>query len=285
MIRVRILWVLAAALIIAGGGLAYRTLRTSEPDRARPEAVLVLATTTSVQDSGLLEALLPAFEKESGIRVRVVPVGTGKALELGRLGEADAVLCHAPTLEEAFVRDGYSQDRRLVARNDFVIVGPPEDRAGVGSAKTAVEALTRIALARQSFVSRGDGSGTHLKEQALLDEAGIALEDSWYRPANAGMGATLRLASERNSYALADRATFVTYREKVRLTLLHSGGAGLDNPYSVLVVSPRKNPETRAKEATRFADYLTGPVGQRLIAEFGTARYGEALFKPAQPSD
>ncbi|MBI3911128.1 MAG: substrate-binding domain-containing protein [Armatimonadetes bacterium] len=270
-----VIWAVVA-LAIAGGAF-WAT-------RPRSAPILVLATTTSVQDSGLLDVLLPAFERETGIRVHAVAVGTGQALALARRGDADAVLCHAPALEEAFVREGHGEDRRRVARNDFVVVGPPADPARVRHTRTAAEALARIAAAGQPFVSRGDRSGTHLKEQELWARARVHPEGAWYLSAGSGMGAVLRLASERRAYTLSDRATFVAYRGKVDLAILHAGSEGLDNPYSILVVSPRRHPGTRVREARRFADYLTGTTAQGLIARFGMDRYGEALFRPAAMS-
>ena len=284
LIRVRIAWLAMLAAAIAVAALLWSRERPPVEPAAAPTPsgrLLVLATTTSVQDSGLLDALLPAFERSTGIQVRVTAVGSGKALELGRLGEADAVLCHAPALEEAYVRDGYSQDRRRVASNDFVIAGPVNDPAVVRRADSGADALTRIGTSGKPFISRGDQSGTYLKEQALWRAARLQPNGEWYVSSRVGMGASLRLADERHGYILCDRSTFIAYRKKIRLELLYAGGDDLRNPYSVLVVSPQRYPATRSNEARAFADFLTGPEGQQLIGRFGVDRYGEPLFRTA----
>jgi tungstate transport system substrate-binding protein len=284
MARVRVVWVLAA-FIAGSAALLYlgRASRTAPPVAAQgaPQRTMVLATTTSVQDSGLLDELLPRFEGRTGIHARVLAVGSGKAVELGRLGEADAVLCHSPKLEEEFVRDGLAESRKPVARNEFMVVGPASDPAAVRKARTGAEALKRIAAVQAPFISRGDGSGTHRKEQDLWKAAGIEPKGAWYERLDAGMGATLRRADERGAYTLADGATFTAYRERLKLQPLHRGSAGLENPYSVLVVAPGRRPAAGVEDARQFSRFLTGPEGQGLIAGYGLKSYGRALFLPA----
>lgn len=286
MIRIRILWLLAA-LIAASAGLIYVGRQPAAGVAGSPAASttgarsMVLATTTSVQDSGLLDELLPRFESRTGIYVRVKAVGSGKALELGRIGEADAVLCHSPELEEAFLREGRAESRKPVARNEYLVVGPAADPAGVQRASTAAGALKAVAAARAPFVSRGDGSGTHGKEMDLWNDARIQPAGGWYHSVDAGMGAVLRRASDLQGYTLTDAATFTVYRNELQLQVLHRGSAGLDNPYSILVVAPEARPSAALADARRFADFLTGPEGQALIAGYGAAKFGRALFEPA----
>lgn len=284
-LRVRVAWVLLAGVALAGGFL-YMGRHTASPQAPpapttrAPRRTLVLATTTSVQDSGLLDELLPRFEQATGCVVRVQAVGSGKALQLARLGEVDAVLCHSPRAEEAFVRDGLAESRRHVASNAYVIVGPASDPAGVRQARTAGEALSRIVRSEAPFVSRGDGSGTHQKEQELWKAAGVQPRGSWYTLAGAGMGATLKRADAHPAYTLTDAATFATYRPRLKLTVLHQGGAALENPYSFLVVRGAR-PAAGADAARQLSDFLTGPEGQSVIARYGTDRFGQPLFQPA----
>jgi tungstate transport system substrate-binding protein len=241
-------------------------------------ASLTLATTTSTQDSGLLDALLPEFEKETGIRVKVVAVGTGQALVLGQRGDADVLLVHARAAEEAFVAQGYGVDRRDVMYNDFVLVGPAADPAGVRGTRTAAAALTQIAGRQATFVSRGDESGTHKKEQELWRAAALQPAGDWYLRAGAGMGEALRIASERGAYTLADRATFLAQRKGLQLTLLLEGDRALFNPYGVIAVNPKRVPGVNYAGARRFIQFLMSPPAQRLIADFGRGRYGQPLF-------
>jgi tungstate transport system substrate-binding protein len=239
---------------------------------------LTLATTTSTQDSGLLDALLPVFEKESGIHVKVVAVGTGQALALGQRGDADVLLVHARAAEDTFVAQGYGVDRRDVMYNDFVLVGPGADPAGVREARTAAAALARIARRRATFVSRGDESGTHKKEQELWRAAGVQPAGEWYLRAGAGMAEALRIASERGAYTLSDRATFLAQRSGLQLVTLLEGDRALFNPYGVIAVNPRRVPGVNYSGARRFIRFLMSPSAQRLIADFGRARYGQTLF-------
>lgn len=261
----------ALAAIVAAG------CSTSGP--ATP--ALRLATTTSVEDSGLLGALVPVFEKETGIDVQVVAVGTGQALEIARRGDADLVLTHAPDAEHEFVAAGDGIDRRELMHNAFIVVGPPADPAGVAGSPSVAEAFRRIAGSQATFVSRGDESGTHLRERALWKEAQIEPRGDWYIQAGTGMAATLRLASERKAYTLSDRGTFLSQRNKLELSPLPVQGASLRNQYSVTLVNPQKHARLNHAGATRFAAFLFRPDIQHAISEFCREEFGESLFVAA----
>jgi tungstate transport system substrate-binding protein len=244
---------------------------------------LTLATTTSTQDSGLLDALLPRFREQTGIDVRAVAVGTGQALELGRRGDADVLLVHDPAGEQRFVDEGFGVGRRPVMWNDFVLVGPPADPAGVKGLASAAGAFARIARAGAPFVSRGDESGTHVKERAVWRRAGIEPGGAWYVRAGAGMGQVLRMADEKRAYTLADRGTFLALRPGLDLAILCQGDPLLVNPYSVILVNPAKHSHVRAEAARKFADFLLAPPTQRLIGDFGKDHFGQPLFFPGAP--
>jgi tungstate transport system substrate-binding protein len=246
--------------------------------RSAQTQALTLATTTSTQDSGLLDVLVPLFREQTGIEVKVVAVGTGQALELGRRGDADVLLVHDPAGEEAFMASGHGELRRQVMHNDFVLVGPHADPAGVKGQTSAVKALARIARREAPFVSRGDESGTHQKEKHLWRQAKIEPRSQWYIRAGAGMGQVLRVASEKRGYTLSDRSTFLALREGLDLTILSEGDPLLHNPYSVILVSPAKHPHVRRVAAGKFTDFLLSPTGQEAIAAFGKDRYGQPLF-------
>lgn len=251
------------------------------PGRASANArTVILATTTSTEDTGLLDALVPRFQRETGLTVKVIAVGTGQALELGRRGDADVLLVHAPEAERQFVAEGHGIERRPVFYNDFVLVGPAADPAGVRSTKSAVAALKAIAAVGAVFVSRGDDSGTHKKEQALWKAAGITPTGSWYLSAGSGMAAVLRMASERSAYTLTDRGTYLALRRTRQLQVMFEGGAELRNPYAVIVVNPRRHPRVNSTGARRFAAFLLRPKTQQLVARFGKDRFGQALFSP-----
>ncbi len=246
---------------------------------AQPRAV-VLATTTSTQDSGLLDLLVPMFEKESGYSVRTVAVGTGQALALGDRGEADVVLVHAPALEREYLARGHLVNRRLVMHNDFVVVGPPGDPAGIAGMARAAAALGRIAARGARFVSRGDESGTHAKEKALWRAAGLTPRGDWYIESGQGMGTTLVLASEKGAYTLSDRATYLAFRRRLRLDVVVEGDAPLLNVYHVLEVDPTRFPRVNGAGGRAFADFLVSPRIQAVIGRFGAERYGQPLFVP-----
>ncbi|HEY3358820.1 MAG TPA: substrate-binding domain-containing protein [Polyangia bacterium] len=247
------------------------------PPAARP---LILATTTSTQDSSLLDALLPAFERAQGIQVKVVAVGTGEALAMGARGDADVLLVHARAAEDDFMRRGLGARRLDVMHNDFVLVGPPQDPAAA-KGTDAAQALRRIAAAGATFASRGDRSGTHVKEQELWRLAGVAAEGRpWHLSTGQGMAETARLASEKRAYALVDRATWLATRGTLDLGVVVAGDPRLFNPYGVIVVDPARFRRVNGPAAQAFARFLVAPATQRLIADFGVARYGEPLFVP-----
>jgi tungstate transport system substrate-binding protein len=244
---------------------------------------IVLATTTSTQDTGLLDALIPPFEKQTGIRVKVIAVGTGQALALGRRGDADLLLVHAPDAEKRFMAEGYGADRRPLMFNDFVIVGPADDPAKIRGTRSPSQALARIAKAGAVFASRGDNSGTHMKEKDLWALAHVNPAGAWYLEAGSGMAAVLRLASERGAYTLSDRGTFLAQKggqggPGLALEVLCEGAPVLRNPYAVITLNPQRFPDRNTAGARRFADYLLSPEAQRIIAGFGKEKFGQPLF-------
>ncbi|MFQ5888567.1 MAG: substrate-binding domain-containing protein [Gemmatimonadota bacterium] len=238
---------------------------------------LLVGATTSVHDSGLFDELIPAFEAaQPELSVKVIAVGSGEALALGRRGDVDVLVVHAPAAEREFVEAGYGHDRTPFMRNDFVIAGPAEDPAGARGAESAAAALRTIARLETLFVSRGDGSGTHLRERELWEAAGVEPSGSWYREIGQGMGATLQVASERRAYLLTDRATLVGMGRSLDLEVLVEGDSLLRNFYSVIEVSDAGN----ADGAHAFARWLTSPEGIRRIDAFGRERFGVGLFSP-----
>jgi len=245
-----------------------------------PATPLTLATTTSTRDSGLLDTLAPMFEKQTGIPIKVVAVGSGQALEMGRRGDADVLLTHAPDGEKTFVADGHGVKRVLVMHNDFVLLGPTSDPANAREADSITVALGRIAENLSPFVSRGDESGTHMKEQSIWAAANTDPQGDWYIQAGSGMGQTLRMASEKEAYTLSDRATFLAQRDKLDLAVLTQGDALLRNQYAVIVVNPKKHAHLNADAAQQFADFLLTPETQEVIGRFGVKKFGEQLFFP-----
>jgi tungstate transport system substrate-binding protein len=255
------------------------------------EDELILATTTSTQDSGLLDVLVPEFEKQHDYKVKVIAVGSGQALRMGEEGEADVLLVHSPKAEEEFVAAGFAEDRLLVMHNDFIIVGPTDDPAGVGESESASDAMSRIYAGETTFLSRGDDSGTHTKEQSLwvkaasefgvtIDEEGQAPSASWYQETGQGMGATLGIASEKQGYTLTDRGTFLAQKDNLDLEILFEGDSALFNIYHVIVVNPEKHSEVNAEGARAFAAFIVSKETQDLIREFGVEEFGEPLFVP-----
>ncbi len=241
---------------------------------------LLLVSTTSTQDSGLLDVLLPAFTEKTGYNVQLVAVGSGQALKIGEQGNADVILLHSPNAEKEFVARGFGIDRRLVMHNDFVIVGTPSDPAGIRG-ESPVEAFKKIHAAGATFVSRGDDSGTHVKELALWANAGLTPPvESWYLETGQGQGATLSIASEKSGYALTDRGTFLAYKANVDLEILVEGDPFLLNVYHVITVNPEEHPSVNIEGARAFADFITSPEGQTIIAEFGVDEFGEPFFFP-----
>ncbi len=242
---------------------------------------VILATTTSTQDSGLLDVLIPAFEKASGYHVKPVAVGSGQALRLGEEGEADVLLVHSPEAEEEFMAAGHGIDRRIVMHNDFIIVGPPDDPAGIRGLGSASEAFANIARTRSAFFSRGDESGTHAREKKLWQKAGLApFGDPWYKETGQGMGQTLFIADNKNGYTLTDRGTYLALKQRLRLVILVEGDPGLRNVYHVIRVDPAKSDRINAAGARAFADFITSAQGQEIIRTFGVDKYGEPLFVP-----
>lgn len=265
------LLLLVAALALLASGCGGTSTAQQQP--------IILATTTSTQDSGLLEELLPAFTADTGWEVKPLAVGTGQALELGRRGEADVLLVHAPPAERELVATGTTGRRLLVMHNDFALVGPGDDPAGVRGLPPA-RALQRIANQQQLFVSRGDDSGTEKKELALWEQAGTSPSGRWYQSTGQGMGETLRVASEKGGYTLTDRATFLAQRDTLALDVLVEGDPNLLNIYHVIEMTTAAGDAVNERGAAAFADWIVSPPAQRLIAGFGKARYGRPLFVP-----
>ena len=258
----------------------FPALAADSTAAAPADRSVVLATTTSTQDSGLLDILAPRFEKKSGYSLKTVSVGTGQALALAARGEADVALVHAPELEKKYVADGKLLNRRLVMYNDFVILGPPGDPAGIKSTKDSVEAMQRIAAGRARFVSRGDDSGTHNLERSLWKKAGVAPAGGWYVEAGQGMGATLGIASERDAYTISDRATYLALQKRLALVVLREGDKPLLNVYSVMEVNPANGPRINTAGGKAFADFMLAPETQAAIRNFGVEKYGRPLFAP-----
>lgn len=286
----------AAALLV---GLAFAGSGICE------EKVLNMSTTTSTESSGLLDVLLPALEKDTGIKVKVVAKGTGAAIRDGEDGNVDVIFVHAKDREMKFVADGFGTERYPVMHNDFVIIGPAADKAGVKSAANSAEALKKIAAAGAMFISRGDDSGTHTKEQSLWAGSGVAMEehsitvvkggkdakitfkrpansDAWYTSIGQGMGKTITFAEEKQAYTLTDRGTYIAYKygktPAVELEILNEGDEGLANLYGVIPVSPKKHPNVKYDLTMEFVNWLVGPKGQKVIADFRLE--GQQLFFP-----
>lgn len=247
------------------------------PSPARPD--LLLATTTSTQDSGLLDVLIPDFEKKTGYKVKTSAVGTGAALAIGARGDADVVLVHAPSLETDFMKQGNGDRRLFVMHNDFIVVGPPSDPAKI-KGKPVLDALKALAAAQATFISRGDNSGTDVLEKSLWKQAGITPAKPWYVEAATGMGQTLQIASEKNAYTITDRATYLSQKSHLQLDIINGGDPPLLNYYHVITVNPTKFPKVNFAGANAFADYLVHPDTQKIIASFGVDKFGQPLFFP-----
>ena len=242
---------------------------------------ITVASTTSTEQSGLFKHLLPVFEKKSGIQVRVVALGTGQALDMGRRGDADAVFVHAKALEEKFLADGYGVKRFDVMYNDFVLVGPKADPARIAGMKDITAALQKIRLAQAAFASRGDNSGTHFAELELWKAAGVDIareKGPWYRDTGSGMGPTLNTAAGMNAYALTDRGTWLSFKNRGDLAISVEGDQRLFNQYGVMLVNPAKHPHIKKERGQAFIDWLISPEGQKAIAEYKIG--GEQLFFP-----
>lgn len=241
---------------------------------------VILATTTSTQDSGLLDILVPDFETKYDYTIKTVAVGTGQALEMGRKGDADVLFVHAPAAEKEFMNGGYGSERFLIMHNDFVIAGPADDPAGIKGTSTAAEALAKISANESIFVSRGDDSGTNKKELALWKTAGITPQGKWYKESGQGMAATLKIASELGGYTLTDRATYLHNLKVLDLEILVEGDPALMNVYHVILVNPEKWSHVNEAGGRAFAEYLISPETQALIGEYGLEEFGQPLFYP-----
>ncbi len=241
-------------------------------------SVLRMATTTSTENSGLISALIPPFEQQTGIQVHVIAVGTGKALKLGERGDVDIILVHARKAEEAFISAGYGVKRYEIMYNDFIIVGPGKDPAKIQGLHNATSAFSKIATANALFISRGDNSGTYKKERTIWPEAGISPDSKWYREVGQGMGKTLQIAGELSGYTLTDRGTWIAYRKNNPLMLLVEGDKNLKNFYGAIAVNPQRHPDTNIKLAQKLIEWLISDQGKKLIAEFRID--GEQLFYP-----
>jgi tungstate transport system substrate-binding protein len=242
---------------------------------------LILATTTSTQDSGLLDVLIPMFEKKTGYFVKTIAVGSGQAMAMGQKGEADVLLVHSPDAEKKFMAEGYGVNRLIVMHNDYIIIGPPADPAAIKGGSSTVEAFKKIAAAGSLFMSRGDNSGTHAKEQGIWKAAGIKPEgQKWYQQTGLGMGQTLNVAAEKKGYTLADRGTWLSLQKNLGLPILKEGDSILLNVYHVIGVNPAKWPKVNADGAKAFSDFMLSGETQGIVKTFGVEKYGGALFFP-----
>jgi tungstate transport system substrate-binding protein len=265
--------------IMLSGLLIWTTLLGACASKPAASQEIILATTTSTQDTGLLDVLVPAFTQKTGITVKTVAVGTGQALKMGQDGEADVLLVHAPLSEKTFMEGGYGIERKLVMHNDFIIVGPAADPAGILGAASAVAAFKKIAAAGAPFISRGDDSGTNKTELAIWKKTEISpTMQTWYEETGQGMGATLKVASEKSAYTLTDRGTYLADKSSLGLDILVEGDNALLNIYHVIVVNPEKWPKVNVEGARAFSDFILSPEIQDLIGKFGVDQYGEPLF-------
>ncbi len=259
---------------------AFFMVTTAAPVQADSKNV-ILATTTSTQDTGLLDVLVPIFEKKTGYSVKTIAVGSGQAMAMGRKGEADVMLVHSPEDEKKLVDEGFGKNRRIVMHNDFIIVGPTDDPAGVKTAKSAAAAFKAVADAGALFLSRGDNSGTHSREKAIWGKSGVnPVGQKWYQETGLGMGQTMAVAAEKKGYTLTDRGTWLSMREKLGLPLLAEGDPSLLNVYHVIEVNPAKWEKVNTAGAKAFADFIVAKEAQDVIASFGIDKYGKPLFFP-----
>lgn len=259
--------------------LALVVLSTT-PAMGREARDIRMSTTTSTDNSGLLKVLLPKYQARCGCKVRVISVGTGKAMELGKNGDVDVVLVHARPAEDKFVAEGHGVNRRDVMYNDFILVGPKSDPAGMRGQKGVIDAFKALAQGKSRFISRGDNSGTDQMEKIYWKEAGVAPGGSWFVSAGVGMGAVLTMAGEMQGYTLSDRATYGTYRAKTGLNIVLAGDPKMYNPYGIIAVNPKKYPAINYDGAMDLIEWITSAEGQKLIAAFKVD--GEQLFFPAR---
>lgn len=266
--------VVALALMVSGCGAGNNTGNTEPQEKPR----LLLATTTSTYDSGLLDVLVPAFEEKYGYEVHILSKGTGASLELGKRGDAHVMLVHAKDTELQLVEEGYFVDRHDVMYNDFIVLGTSADPVGIKGLTDAEEAFKKIAAAEQPFVSRGDDSGTHMKEQSLWVGAGIEPAGRWYSSVGQGMGDTLNVANQMGAYTFADRGTYVAMKDKLNLEIVLEGDPVLFNQYGVMATNPDKHPNTNYDGAEKFIEFMISSEGQKIIGDF--KQHGESLFTP-----
>ncbi len=258
------------------GGMALAVLCVGS---ATAQSRLRLATTTSTDNSGLLAYLLPPFEQRFEVKVDVIAVGTGRALRLGENGDVDVVLVHAPHAEKKFVQAGFGVDRHVVMANDFVLLGPLDDPAGVRGQADVGKVFRQLSTRKAVFVSRGDDSGTHKKERGLWQQAGISpARQTWYLEVGQGMGATLQIANDKQAYTLADRGTYVSYRQKLSLQVVHEGDPLYANPYGIIAVNPKRHAHVKYELAMKLIHWLTSEAGQHRIGSY--RREGQVLFHP-----
>jgi tungstate transport system substrate-binding protein len=266
------LWILVTLAFVSISGITWSQTK---------EKTVILATTTSTQDSGLLDVLIPIFEKQTGYFVKTIAVGSGQAMAMGEKGEADVLLVHSPAAEKKFVAEGYGINRRIIMHNDFVVVGPPEDPAKVKGMKSASEAFKGIAAGNALFLSRADKSGTHVKEMDIWKAAGIKSEgEKWYQQTGLGMGQTLSVANEKKGYTLADRGTYLAVKKNLQMDILVEGDGILLNIYHVIEVNPAKWPKVNVAGGKAFADFMVAKETQEIIRTFGVDKYGSPLFFP-----
>lgn len=276
---IALLLVLVFALVSLVG-CAKEQPKTKKAEAPVQTKELKLATTTSTQDTGLLDVIIPEFEKESGYKVKVIAVGSGQAMEMGQKGDVDVLLVHARQSEDEFVAAGYGVDRKDVMHNDFILIGPENDPAKIKGQTDTVKALTAIAQTKSTFLSRGDDSGTHKKELKLWEKAGIKPEGEWYKSVGKGMGDTFRMADEMKGYTLIDRGTYLALKDKYKLAIMVEKDKPLLNPYGVIAVNPAKFPKVDYEGATKFINWITSEKTQKMIGEFGKDKFGQALFIP-----
>lgn len=271
---------LALAVLFLFSSIVFQTRALAAAPNEPKVKDVILATTTSTVDSGLLDVLVPIFEKQTGYRVKTISAGTGQALAMGEKGEADVLLCHAPEAEKKLVDAATVTNYQLVMHNDFIIVGPAGDPAGI-KGKPSIDAFKAIAAKQAVFISRGDDSGTHKKERSIWKKAEISpAGNKWYQESGQGMGATLLMASDKGGYTLTDRATYLAQKANIHLEILSQGDKSLLNIYHVMQVNPEKFSKVNADGTKAFADFMVSPETQKVIGEFGKDKFGQSLFFP-----